>query len=68
MVKQIKYQLKKGDLVQFRPLVLGRVYHTRKGVAIQEISKMMGHEDVSTTMIYTHMKMTKINNKARRMF
>ena len=37
-------------------------------VEIEKISKSLGHVDVSTTMIYTHMKATKNNNEIRGAF
>ena len=39
-----------------------------KGCKIEKISKSMGHEDVSTTMIYTHMNPKKMLNELRREF
>ena len=39
-----------------------------KGVKIEKISQSLGHVDVSTTMIYTHMKATKVNNEIRGAF
>lgn len=39
-----------------------------KNCKIEKISKSMGHEDVSTTMIYTHMNPKNMLNELRRMF
>jgi len=39
-----------------------------KDCKIEEISKSMGHEDISTTMIYTHMNPKKMLNELRREF
>lgn len=39
---------------------------SRRGMEIQEIQKLLGHSDISTTMIYVSVDETKVSNSYRR--
>lgn len=71
MYKLIKRLGRKTGLTWLRPHVLRHTFATnaiRRGVPLPAVQRLMGHKDIKTTQIYTHLVTEDLENAYRRAF
>lgn len=64
----VKYNSKKLGLEDVHPHTLRHSFATRlldKGLTMRDVQVLLGHSDVSTTMVYTHTSLKSIEDKLR---
>ncbi|MEM1860175.1 MAG: tyrosine-type recombinase/integrase, partial [Metallosphaera sp.] len=71
LYKLIKRLGRKTGLTWLRPHILRHTFATnaiRRGVPLPAVQRLMGHKDIKTTQIYTHLVTEDLENAYRRAF